>query len=154
MRNWQRRVRGAIGIGITWAAAWSAVGALPRWVLGINADAPFPLIFGILGFFAGVTFSGLLVLTERRRGFEAVTLQRFAAWGAVGGAAMAAVFARAVSMSWGDLITIAPVFAVASAVCAAGSLALARRAETRSLPHLRADAGNSALAEPEARKLL
>ena len=56
-------IRGAIGMGVTWAAAWSAAGLVPRWVLGFNPDAPFPLVFGVLGFIAGVTFSGLVVLT-------------------------------------------------------------------------------------------
>ena len=85
MRSWLRRVRGAIGMGLTWGAAWSFAGGIPRWVLGINTDAPFPLIFGVLGFIAGVTFSGLLALAERRRPFEQMSLPRFAAWGAVGG---------------------------------------------------------------------
>ncbi len=64
MRNWLQRIRGAIGMGFTWAAAWFAAGFVPRWVFGINSDLPFPLLFGGLGFIAGATFSGLLVLTE------------------------------------------------------------------------------------------
>ena len=154
MHSWQRRVRGAIGIGLTWAAAWFAAGALPRWVFGINADAPFPLVFGVFGFLAGVAFSGVLLLTERRRGFEAATLWRFAAWGAVGGVALAAIFAGAVSLGWRNLIVVAPLFAIASAVCAAGSLTLARRAEAGVLPYLRDGATESALDEPIVRKLL
>ena len=78
MRPWLRRIRGAVGVGFTWGVAWSAVGMIPRWVLGFNPDAPFPLIFGVLGFFAGVTFSGLLVLTEGRRRFDQMSLPRFA----------------------------------------------------------------------------
>src|ERR671927_75008 len=95
-------------MGFTWAAAWSAVGLVPRWVLGFNADVPFPLVFGVLGFIAGVTFSGLLALTEGRRRFDQMSLPRFAGWGAV--------------------LAVAPTFAVACAVCASGSLAVARRA--------------------------
>src|SRR5215475_5883767 len=70
MWNWLRRIRGAIGMGFTWAVAWSAVGFVPRWVLGINSDLPFPILFGGLGFIAGVTFSGVLALTEGRRRFD------------------------------------------------------------------------------------
>jgi hypothetical protein len=70
MRYWLRRVRGAIGIGFTWAAAWSIVGMVPRLVLGFKPDAPFPIIFGALGFIAGVTFSALVVLTQGRRRFD------------------------------------------------------------------------------------
>lgn len=131
MRKWLQRVRGAIGMGFTWGAAWSIVGVLPRWVFGINADVPFPLVFGVLGFLAGVTFSGVLVLTEGRRRFDEISLPRFAAWGAVGGLLLSAFFAKAASLGWADVLAIAPTFAVASAVCASGSLALARRAVRR-----------------------
>lgn len=136
MRKWLRRVRGAIGIGITWAAAWSAAGAVPRWVFGFNADAPFPLIFGALGFIAGVTFSGLLVLAEGRRRFDQMSLPRFAGWGAIGGLVLSALFAKAASLGWGDVLAIAPTFALACAICASASLALARRALKQELPDM------------------
>ena len=133
MRTWGRRIRGTIGMGVTWAVAWSAVGTIPRWVLGFNPDAPFPLIFGVLGFAAGVAFSALLILAERRRGFDQMSVRRFAGWGAVGGLLLSALFAKAASLDWGDVLAIVPTFALASAVCAAGSLALARRAANREL---------------------
>ena len=154
MRNWLRRIRGAIKMGVTWAAAWSAAGMVPRWVLGINADAPFPLIFGVLGFFAGVTFSGVLMLTEGRRRFDQMSLPRFAGWGAVGGLLLSAVFAKAASLNWGDVLAIAPTFALASAVCASGSLALARQAAGRELPDIRGDTDELEDADHEKRQLL
>lgn len=141
MRTWLRRIRGTIGMGVIWGAAWSAVGVLPRWVFGINADAPFPLIFGVLGFIAGVTFSGLLVLTEGRRSFDQMSLPRFAAWGAMGGLLLSGVFAIAASLGWGDVLAVAPTLALAGAVCATGSLAVARRGVTRASPDSR---GNGA----------
>lgn len=137
MRKWLRRIRGAIGMGFIWAAAWSAAGLVPRWLLGINPDAPFPLILGALGFVAGITFSGVLALTEGRRRFDQMSLPRFAAWGAVGGLLLSAVFAEVASLGWGDVLVIAPTFAAACAVCASGSLALARRAVRRELPGIR-----------------
>jgi hypothetical protein len=142
MRTLLQRVRGALGMGFTWAIAWSAAGMVPRWVLGFRPDAPFPLIFGVLGFFAGVTFSGLLVLTEGRRRFDQMSLRRFAGWGAIGGLLLAAFFAKAASLGRGDVLLIAPTFALACAACASGSLALARRSERRELP------------EPDARSYL
>jgi imidazolonepropionase-like amidohydrolase len=124
-----RRIRGAIGMGFTWAVAWSAVGAVvPRLVLGYRPDAPFPIIFGVLGFCAGVIFSVVLALTEGRRRFDQMSLPRFAGWGAAGGLLLSALFSRAASLGWGDMLLIAPTFALASAACASGSLALARRA--------------------------
>jgi len=153
MRTWLRRFRGAIGMGFTWAAAWSAAGLVPRWIFGFNADAPFPLVFGVLGFIAGITFSGLLVLTEGRRRFDQMSLPRFAAWGGVGGLLLAALFARIASLGWGDVLAIAPTFAVASAVCASGSLAVARRAVRRELPDARR-VTEVEFADREKRKLL
>jgi len=141
VRNWLRRIRGAFGMGFTWAVAWSAVGSVPHWVFGVNTDAPFPLIFGVLGFFAGVTFSALIVLTEGRRRFDQISLRRFAGWGAMGGLLLSALFAKAASLGWGDLLAIAPTFALASAVCASGSLAVARRALRQGLPDMRGDTG-------------
>lgn len=137
--KWLQRIRGAIGMGVTWAVACSAVGAIPRWVFGVNTDVPIPLVFGVFGFFAGVTFSGVLVLTEGRRSFEEMSLPRFAGWGAAGGLLLSGVWASAASLGWGNALAVAPTFAIASAVCASGSLALARRAERRELPEARAE---------------
>jgi hypothetical protein len=154
VRKWLRRIRGAIGIGFTWAAAWFAAGLVPRWVFGFNADVPFPLVFGVLGFMAGVTFSGVLMVTESRRGFDQMRLSRFAAWGAVGGLLLSAIFTKAASLGWADVLAIAPTFAVACAICASGSLALARRAGMRELPDIRGDTAEAELADHEKRQLL
>ena len=154
MRKWLRRIRGTIGMGFTWAAAWFAAGMVPRWLFGFNTDVPFPLVFGVLGFIAGVIFSGLLMLTEGRRGFEQLTLPRFAAWGAVGGVLLSAIFTRAASLGWADALAIAPTFAVASAICASGSLALARRAGMRELRDISGDSAETKLIDHETRKLL
>ena len=151
MSTWLRRMRGTMGMGVTWAAAWSVVGLVPRWVLGFTADAPFPLVFGVFGFLAGVTFSGVFVLTEGRRRFDQMSLPRFAGWGAIGGLLLAALFARAASLGRGDLLVIAPTFALTSALCAAGSLALARRAGRRELSDSR---GDTAALTQEKRTLL
>ena len=153
MRNWLRRIRGAIGMGFTWAAAWFAVGFVPRWVFGIEGDLPFPLLFGGLGLIAGVSFSGLLVLTEGRRRFDQMSLPRFAGWGAMGGLLLSALFANAASLGWGDVLAIAPTFALASATCAAGSLALARQAARRALPDTRAHVTDAELTHHEKREL-
>ena len=153
MRKWLRRIRGAIGMGFTWAAAWFVVGSLPRWVFGVNADVPFPLVFGVLGFIAGVTFSALLVMTEGRRKFDQMSLRRFAGWGAMGGMLLSALFAKIASLGWGDVLLIAPTFAVACAVCASGSLALARRAEMRELPNIGGETADAEIADHDTRKL-
>ena len=154
MRKSLRRIRGAIGMGLTWGAAWCAAGIMLAVVTRFKADAPFPLIFGVLGFIAGVIFSAILALTEGRRRFDQMSLPRFAVWGATGGLLLSAVFAKAASLGWGDVLAIAPTFAVACAVCASGSLAVARRAGPRELPDIRGDIVAAELTDHETRKLI
>lgn len=154
MRKWLRRIRGAIGMSFTWAAAWFAVGFVPRWVFGIDGDLPFPLLFGALGFIAGVIFSGLLVLTEGRRRLDQMSLPRFAGWGAMGGLLLSALFVRGASLGWGEVLAISTTFALACALSASGSLALARRAVRRELPDSGGDTTEAELTDPEQRNLL
>jgi hypothetical protein len=142
MTKWLRRIRGAIGIGLTWAFTWGAAGALVTLGFlvrtGSRPDAPFPIMFGAAGFIAGLIFSGVLGLVEGRRRFDEMSLGRFAAWGAAGGAALATAFVSGVSLSgnpaflW-NLVVVGPVFAIAAAGSAAASLALARRAKDQAL---------------------
>lgn len=154
MQKWLRRIRGAIGMGFSWGAAWAGAGMVLAALTGFKADAPFPLIFGVLGFIAGVIFSAFLALTESRRRFDQMSLPRFAGWGAMGGLLLSAVFAKAASLDLGDVLAIAPTFALASAVCASGSLALARRGVRRELPDIHGDAAEAELMDHETRKLL
>ena len=154
MRRWLRRIRGAIGMGFTWGVAWSGAGIVLAVLTRFQADAPFPLIFGVLGFFAGVTFSAFLALTEGRRRFDQMSVPRFAAWGAIGGLLLSALFAKAASLGLGDVLTIAPTFALASAICASGSLALARRAVNRELPDVHRATAEAELTDHQKRKLL
>jgi hypothetical protein len=139
MKKWLRRIRGAIGMGLTWAIAWFVAGIILLLVVGFGAaDVPFPLFFGLLGFLAGVTFSGVLGIVEGRRRFDQMSLPRFAGWGAVGGLLLSGTFAWAAGLG-GEFLVLGPVFALAGAGCAAGSLALARRAEERELLDAGAD---------------
>jgi hypothetical protein len=141
-------------MGFTWAAAWFAAGLVPRWVFGFNADVPFPLVFGVLGFIAGVIFSGLIVLAEGRRRFDQISLPRFAGWGAMGGILLSALFARAAALGWGDVLAIVPTFALAGAVCASGSLAVAKRTPRQEVPDIRGDTAEVELTDHEKRNLL
>jgi hypothetical protein len=153
MRTWLR-IRGAIGMGLTWAAVWFAAGSVPRWVFGVDTDAPLPLIFGVFGLIAGVVFSAVLALTERRRTFDEMSLPRFAGWGAISGLVLSGIFAKAGSLSWGDVLALAPTLAIASAVSAAGSLAMARRAVRRELPDSRGNTVGAEVTDNQKRKLL
>ncbi len=152
MRKWLRRIRGAIGMGLIWAMAWFGAGLILLLVVGVGAaDVPFPLFFALLGFLAGVTFSGVLGIVEGRRRFDQMSLPRFAAWGAIGGLLLSGIFAWAAGLG-GEFLVLGPVFALSGAGCAAGSLALARMAEDRELLDASADVGQAGLTGDEARE--
>ncbi len=154
MKKWLRRIRGAIGMGLTWAAAWFGAGLILLLVVGVGAaDVPFPLFFGLLGFLAGVTFSGVLGIVEGRRRFDQMSLPRFAVWGGVGGLLLSGVLVLVGGLA-GEILVLGPVFALAGAGCAAGSLGLARLAEVRELLDASADVGEAGLTEDEVRDLL
>jgi hypothetical protein len=131
MKKWLRRIRGAIGMGLTWAVAWFGAGLMLLLVVGLDAAAvPLPLGFGFFGFLAGATFSGVPGIVEGRRRFDQMSLPRFAAWGAVGVLLLSAIFVGAAALAGEtlEIVVLGPVFALAGAGSAAGSLALARMA--------------------------
>ncbi len=148
MKTWGRRIRAAIGMGLTWGAAWFGAGILLARVPGFYSDLPFALLFAPLGFVTGIIFSGVLVGIEGRRGFARTSLSRFAWWGAASGLLLSGIFVGGAALQGGTLLgeflVFGPTLAIAGAVCAAGSLALARRAERRELPR---PSGDSAEAE-------
>lgn len=152
--NWFRRVRGAVGMGVTWAIGWALfgilIGVMSKILPGLPwdsffdvFDAPLPAL-AVPGFFGGVLFSIVLGVAGRHRKFsELSSLPKFAAWGAVGGLMLALV---PDAMVVAGLATIGPKFGVGQltaliaapltilcAASASGSLVLARRAEDRAL---------------------
>lgn len=129
MEKLLRRIRGAIGMGLTWGVAWLCAGLVLLLIVGPDAaDVPFPLGFGMFGFLAGATFSGIIGILEGSRRFDQMSIPRFAGWGAVGGLLLSGVFALAAGLV-GEYLVLGPVFALAGATSAAGTLAIARRAE-------------------------
>lgn len=156
MKRWLRRVRGAIGMGLTWALAWFAAGMVLLLIVGPDAaDVPFPLGFALLGFLAGLSFSAVLGLVEGRRRFDQMSLPRFAAWGAAGGLLFCVPFAFVSGLGAGALPVLGTVFALSGAGSAAGALALARMAE-RSADETASGAGvdEVGLTPEELRELL
>jgi hypothetical protein len=158
MKKWGRRIRGAIGMGLAWGAAGFGAGILLARVSSFDVDLPFALLFAPLGFFAGIIFSGILVVIEGRRVFDRMSLSRFAGWGAVSGLLLSGIFVVGAALRgetlWGEFLVFGPLLAMASAVCAAGSLAMARRAERRELRGPSGDPAEAELTEDEKRELL
>ena len=175
MKRWLRRVRGALGMGLTWAAGWALAGVLigvtSRLLPGLPwdsffefFDAPLPAL-AIPGFFGGVLFSTVLGIAGRRRRFDELSLPRFAAWGAVGGLLLSLVPAALVAVGLAspgrpDLgllqitAAISGPLTLLSAVSATGSLMLARMGEGRESLEGSEDVAEVALAEGEAQELL
>ncbi len=151
MKKWLRRIRGALGTALTWAVGWGVVGAITgvlEVVLGGDPVAAIPVVagwvgasFGLAGFIGGAIFSTVLGVVEGRRSFDQMSLPRLALWGGVGGVLVGALLvANGAAIGLFSAITIAllPLLAAGSA---AGSLALARRAEDKEL----LEAGEEAL---------
>jgi hypothetical protein len=145
-------------MGLTWGAAWFGAGILLARVSSFNPDLPFALLFAPLGFVTGVIFSGILVVIEGRRRFDRISLSRFAGWGAASGLLLSGIFVVAAALRgaslWGEFLVFGPPLAMASAVSAAGSLAVARRAERRELRGPSGDPAEAELTEDEKRELL
>lgn len=141
MKKWLRRVRGAIGMGVTWALVWAPVAVLIGLVVDPDGsmDEMWPAIGAYPGFLGGVVFSTVLAIAARRRGLDDLSLSRVAAWGAAAG-----LLVGALPFTIGEPTSDRPVWILASVVIgtitvlsaasAAGSLALARSAGKRQLP--------------------
>jgi hypothetical protein len=113
--------------------------------------------FAVLGFVGGAIFSTVLRLTEGHRRFDELSLTRFAGWGAVGGillggiAVSAGLWGAGLGTVGAGMIGVATLLGAASA---AGSLALARRADDRELLDASAAVADAGLTETERRHLL
>ncbi len=175
MTKWLRRIRGAVGMGLTWAAGWAVFGVL----IGVTSnllpglpwdaffeifDAPLPAL-AVPGFFGGALFSTVLGVAGRRRRFDELSLPRFFAWGAMGGLLLSLLPAALVAVGlasmesgalglWQLTAIIGGPLTVLCAVSAAGSLALARRAENRELLAAGEAVAEVGLTEGEAKELL
>jgi len=127
---WQR-VRAALRIGLMWAAAGCGAGLLLARVSSFRPDLPFALLFAPLGFAAGITFAGILAVIERRGEIDHASLPVFAGLGAVSGLVLSGLFVAGAALrgssAWGEFLLFGPGLVLGSAVCAAGSMALARR---------------------------
>jgi hypothetical protein len=138
--KWLKRLRGALGMGITWALAWAIVGgAIMEGIVDPNGRIldMWPQTLAIPGFLSGVLFSVVLGLTEGRRRFEELSLSRFARWGAVAGAVLGGVALAAGALPALPLVLrLAVLFGpttLLGAASASGTFVLAKKAAGRQL---------------------
>lgn len=147
MRAWLRRIRGALGMGLTWGVAGFLAGIVIEVIhniwpnpLGAAVDI-WPAALGYPAFFGGVAFSVVLGIAGRRRRFDELSLPRVAAWGAIGGLLVSLIPATLVALGlatpnvplWQITLALVGPLALGGAVAASGSLALARMADDREL---------------------
>ena len=163
MNKWLQRIRGAVGMGLTWAVAWSGVGGIYGLAMAFVFDVGDPvklaatvaLYFAAYGFVGGSAFSVVLGIAESRRRFDQMSLPRFAAWGAAGGLLLSAfLMVTDGTLVWLADATTIGVMTMIGAGSAAGSLALARRADDRELFDAGADVAEVGLTKEERRELL
>ena len=168
MRDWIRRIRGAVGMGLTWAVGAFLVGAGIELIhniwpnpLGAMVDI-WPAVLAYPAFLGGVAFSVVLGVAGRRRRFDELSIPGFAALGAVGGVLVSLIPVAIAVLGiatprvpvWQITLVLLGPLTVGGAVAAAGSLALARMSADRDLLAAGEDVAEVGLSRDEVRDLL
>jgi hypothetical protein len=136
MNTWVKRLRGALGMGLIWAAGGVAIGGLIELLDNVlPAGLPitsrvdmWPQTLAIPGFFGGLIFAVVLMIAGGRSRLEELSMPRFAAWGAIAGLLMGGV-----AMSIGAPVAFLGITALVGAAAGSSYLLLARRAERQEL---------------------
>ncbi len=137
----RRRLRGVIGTALFWSVIWLPIGAiLLSWPVRQPTDVVYTsslvdlVFFPVFGFLSGSFFSLLVSWTERNRSLDDLSLARVAAWGAIGCVIIPLLFViidfrRSMDFryDWTFALAFLGVCAGLGALCAALTLALARR---------------------------
>ena len=145
-----RRLRGLLGVGLTWGAFWSVIGAGIGLVLGVVAPDAWGLTdrvfdwtigMGLYGLVSGVGFGGLLSLREGRRTIFDLSLRRTAILGVLGSAAVPLLFGALgtfeVGTTTAEVVGAILVTGVLGGTFAPAAIAIARRAELRAIEESR-----------------
>ena len=122
MKKWMSGIRGAVLMVVLWVIGWGlGFGGIMELVDpdGKIQDV-WPTLLAIPGFIGGVLFSLLLLITERRRSFDEISVVRFALWGVVTGLVLGVLTIPAevgdVSPGAAGMIGIAAVLGVVAAI--------------------------------------
>jgi hypothetical protein len=168
MKGWIRRIRGALGMGLTWAVTGFLAGGVIELIhniwpnpIGAAVDI-WPAVLAYPGFLGGIAFSAVLGIAARRRRFDELSIPRVAVWGAVGGLLVSLVpgvmvlvgLASTTEPTWLLTLMIAGPFMAGGAIAASATLALARMSEDRALLEDSEDVADVGLSRDEERELL
>ena len=138
MTDLVRRLRGALGICMTWGVLWATIGLVLGFILGVvrpdqiepgEGPGRIATVLGLFGFLSGLGFAGLFSLAEGRRTIHELSLRRVALWGLLGAGAIPMLTGGDASVG---LITgsLGALFATASvAMARGGALRPAKRVE-------------------------
>ncbi len=133
MRQFLKRLRGMLRMGVAWALVWAAVLFAIGLVIGVvDPDSIDPgeephRIAGIgamVGFIMGAGFGGVLALTERRKTIRDLSVWRAAVWGGLVPAALTLLTPLNNDM----MFLLCPISAALAAAC----IAIAKRGERKS----------------------
>ena len=141
MKKLLQKLRGLLGVGLTWGALWAGIGAVIGLVVGMvspelwryaNPILEWAVGMGAYGFVSGVGFGSLLSLGEGRKTLRDLSLPRVAIWGILGSAVVPILFGLAGAFPAGttvvDILEAIAVTGVLGGTFAPGSVAIARRA--------------------------
>jgi hypothetical protein len=136
------KVRGMLGVGVTWGALWAGIGAGIGVVIGLvrpevwqwtNPVFEWAAGMGLYGVVSGVGFGTLLTLREGRKTLSDLSLRRTALWGLLGGAVVPLLFGAAGMFPAGttimDIVGAIGVTGFLGGTFASASVAIAKRAE-------------------------
>ena len=132
MNSLLRKLRGMLGMGITWGVGWGLVIFIIGSIIGIvdpdsidSGEEPWrlALLVGSVGFVSGSLFALIFSRAERRKSIKDLSISRATLWGALGGAALPLL----TSMNDATLFNTIPL----GAGFAAMTVAIARRAALR-----------------------
>ena len=141
MRQWARRIRAALAMGVLWAIVWAVVAVVIGLIIDPDGsmDEMWPAIGAFPGFLGGVVFSAVLAIAARRRGLHELSTGHVAAWGGAAGVLVGAipfVIGRPAGglPLWLLALVVIGAIAALGATSAAGSLAIARRGQRAEAP--------------------
>ncbi len=145
MKKLLQKLRGLLGVGITWGTLWSGIGAGIGAVIGVvrpevwqwtNPIFEWAVGMGLYGLVSGVGFGTLLTLREGRKTLSDLSLRRTAIWGLIGGAVVPLLFGAAGMFPAGttlvDVLGAIGVTGFLGGTFAPASIAIAKRAELNS----------------------
>lgn len=168
MRNWLRRLRGTIGMGLTWGVVGFLVGMAIEvihniWPNPVGAAVDiWPAALAYPGLLGGVAFSTILGIAGRGQPFSWLSIPKCAAWGALGGLVVSLIPSTMVGLGlatanvpiWPLTAALAGPFALGGASAASASIALAQMTSDRESLDAERNVAEAGLSPAEARQLL